>query len=377
MGYLEGWKGRCAIVTTTIYVPKAVHAYMKNAVEFGHANTLFVVAGDKKTPAEAKPFCENSAKEFGVECIYQTVDDQIAWLKDFPELDQEIPWNCIQRRNIAILTAFQKGCDVIITIDDDNYFVEGQDFVGEHCSPIVEGGSPHTELLSNTKWLNVCDYLEDKRKVEYYPRGYPMNQRWVDPKPIYRAEKSSRPIKVNAGLWLDDPDVDAITRLCNDICAVKYTREDSFAMAKGTWCPFNSQNTALSKDIIPAYCLSPNVGRYDDIWAGYAILAIADYFDHATMFGFPLVKQERNPHNYFKDHMVERVGLEYTEVFCEWLRAIKFTGKTYLACLEELVAALEQRVLEAGIAPEFKEQVLGFNKSQVAWLQTMRRMKVE
>ncbi|KAJ1495460.1 hypothetical protein T484DRAFT_1762232 [Baffinella frigidus] len=32
------------------------------------------------------------------------------------------------------------------------------------------------------------------------------------------------------------------------------------------------------------------------------VLAIADHFDHAVMFGFPLVKQERNPHNYFKDH---------------------------------------------------------------------------
>ena len=28
-------------------------------------------------------------------------------------------------------------------------------------------------------------------------------------------------VVVNAGLWLDDPDVDAITRLCNDICATR------------------------------------------------------------------------------------------------------------------------------------------------------------
>eukprot|EP00961_Rhodomonas_salina_P077169 1034879-Rhodomonas_salina.2 len=46
----------------------------------GDATLDVQVAGDKKTPAEAKPFCENSAKEFGVECIYQTVDDQIAWV---------------------------------------------------------------------------------------------------------------------------------------------------------------------------------------------------------------------------------------------------------------------------------------------------------
>lgn len=96
---------------------------------------------------------------------------------------------------------------------------------------------------------------------------------------------------VNAGLWLDDPDVDAITRLCNDIvatefdarpacfCAVhcllaltfwsRYTRDSSYVMANGTWCPFNSQNTALHRDLIPAYVLSPLIGRMDDIWARY------------------------------------------------------------------------------------------------------------
>ena len=98
---------------------------------------VYQVTGDKKTPAEAKDFCEASAKEFGIECVYQTPEDQVEWLKKYPELGEEIPWNCIQRRNLAILLAYERGCDVIITIDDDNYFVEGQDFVGEHTAPIL------------------------------------------------------------------------------------------------------------------------------------------------------------------------------------------------------------------------------------------------
>jgi hypothetical protein len=117
------------------------------------------VTGDKKTPAEAKDFCEASAKEFGIECIYQTPDDQVEWLKKYPELGEEIPWNSIQRRNLAILLAYEKGCDVIITIDDDNYFIEGQDFVGEHAAPILNAGE-HVALKSNTDWLNVCEFLE-------------------------------------------------------------------------------------------------------------------------------------------------------------------------------------------------------------------------
>jgi hypothetical protein len=107
---------RVGLVTTTIYVPKAIHAYVKNAVENGYKDALFVIAGDKKTPAEAQTFCEACGKEFGVEVIYQTPDDQVAWLEKYPELKEEIPWNSIQRRNLSILLAFERGCDVIITI---------------------------------------------------------------------------------------------------------------------------------------------------------------------------------------------------------------------------------------------------------------------
>ena len=50
------------------------------------------------------------------------------------------------------------------------------------------------------------------------------------------------------------------------------------------------------------------------------------------MFGFPLVKQERNPHNYFKDHQAERIGLEHTHTFCEWLREVKPAEARVAAC---------------------------------------------
>jgi len=365
---------KVALVTTTIYVPKALHAYMENAVKHGHKDCLFVVTGDKKTPAEAQTFLAESAAKFGVECIYQTVDDQIKWLERFPELAEEIPWNSIQRRNIAILTAYEWGAEAIITIDDDNYFVEGQDFIGDHVGPVLKGAHEHEQLLSNTKWLNVCEFLKDKRGVPFYPRGYPMHQRWRPDAPFYKNTKHTRKVLVNAGLWLDDPDVDAITRLCNDISAVAYTRETSFTMARHTWCPFNSQNTTLSRELIPAYCLSPRVGRYDDIWASYVCLVIMDHFDHAVMFGYPLVKQERNPHNYFKDHQMERHGLEFTEVFCEWLRELDLKGTTYLQCLEEVIAGIEAKCAASTVAQEFKDYVTGFLKSNKVWAITMKKI---
>ena len=56
---------------------------------------------------------------------------------------------------LSFLQAYEWGAEVIITIDDDNYFVPGQDFIGEHVAPIL--GATHT-LLSpgvtrRAKWL--------------------------------------------------------------------------------------------------------------------------------------------------------------------------------------------------------------------------------
>ncbi len=34
--------------------------------------------------------------------------------------------------------------------------------------------------------------------------------------------------------------------------------------------------------------------------------------------------------NYFKDHMAERVGLEFGQVFCEWLREIPLKVRVFV-----------------------------------------------
>jgi len=144
---------------------------------------------------------------------------------------------------------------------------------------------------------------------------------------------------------------------------------------KGTWSPFNSQNTALSAKIIPAYPLSPKVGRYDDIWASYVIYRIADHLDHVIAYGFPLVKQERNPHNYFADHRAEEHGLEFTDRFCEWLRAMTLTGSTYFECFQEVTAGLKDCLAkEDKLKPEKKAFLEGFIQTLDVWIITMKKM---
>lgn len=133
-----------------------------------------------------------------------------------------------------------------------------------------------------------------------------------------------------------------VCRLCNDIVAKEYTREDSFVLTNGTWCPFNSQNTSYHRSVIPAYFLSPTIGRMDDIWASYVLTRCMHHLGHVVRFGHPLVtqvsclphthgaaltpiclpSQDRNPHNFMVDHEKERIGLESGGKLCSILQSI-------------------------------------------------------
>lgn len=68
---------KVAIVTTTIYVPKGLEAYIQNAQQYGHKDVIFIVTGDKKTPPETKTFLEEARKKYGYELTYLDVPAQV------------------------------------------------------------------------------------------------------------------------------------------------------------------------------------------------------------------------------------------------------------------------------------------------------------
>ena len=100
--------------------------------------------------------------------------------------------------------------------------------------------------------------------------------------PLPRAQSSTRVYGWTILMWMPSPACAtkssqqsailalpflAICFVCVLMVLQRYTRDSSYVMANGTWCPFNSQNTALHRNLIPAYVLSPLIGRMDDIWA--------------------------------------------------------------------------------------------------------------
>jgi hypothetical protein len=352
---------KTTIVTTTIYIPELLRVYAQNAREFGHKDLDFVVIGDRKTPAETAEFCAALSRET-YPCEYLDIEAQRQYLEPrFPELWRHLRFDSIQRRNVGILRAWENGADTIITIDDDNWMMN-QDFVSLHGRVGQTVEMPVT--TSTSGWYNVCAELENSQEQPFYHRGYPQEMRWKEQEAFVSQTVKRVKVAVNAGFWLDDPDIDALTRMHRGIQVRgwKQGSRGSFALEPGTWSPFNSQNTALKRDVIPSYFLSPYIGRYDDIWAAYFVDRIAEHFGEVVAFGDPWVRQKRNPHDYWKDLDNERVGMRQTDAFCAALRSIRLTGTTYHECLGQILAALPEAWPEgakwSGLEIEGRKQLL-------------------
>lgn len=365
---------KVTIVTTTIHVPTLLKDYVENTTKHNHTGLDYIVIGDKKTPAQVGDYCQGLSRESGYQIEYMDVVQQANYLKKYPELNEHLVFNSIQRRNIGILKAYEQGAEVVITIDDDNFIADG-DFVGDHTKYLGKK-SELKSVSTNSGWFNVCSLLHDEIELPFYHRGYPMQQRWNGEEKRAIWESLEARAVVNAGFWLETPDVDAITHLYKPLNAVRYEFEGNFALTKGTWSPFNSQNTALHRDTIPAYFLSPYIGRYDDIWAAYVIVAIAHYLGDTVTYGHPLVTQKRNPHNYFKDLEKERLGMILTDRFCDWLRKVQYTGTSYQQCFHQTIQKLkvEGENNQKSLVEEEYDYLNNFIKGLEVWEQTISRV---
>jgi hypothetical protein len=353
-------------VTTTINVPYAIEGYLNNFLSNNHTGAFVLVAGDRKTPEKVADFCDRLSGRFDVVVRYVGVEEQERYLSRFPSLKDYVPYNSIQRRNVGMLMAYEEKAQVIITFDDDNLVTDG-DYLKEH--EIVGRRVRLPIVQTSTGWFNVCDYLDESAHQEFYHRGFPPGQRWKRASPTI-SEKDVT-IVANAGLWRGDPDVDAITRLHRplNVTGLNQNAPRRFALELGTWCPFDSQNTALARETIPAYFLSPDIGRYDDIWAGYVIRAIADHLGHYVSYGLPLVTQVRNRHNLWRDLDAERFGWQMTDALVQTIREVSLTGRTYFECAREIIDQVEARL---GKLPnsEFSIPLARFLDGYQSWIES-------
>jgi len=267
------------IVTTTINpITKALDKFIQKK------DWKVVVVGDKKTP---------HAEYFNVkEITYLHPDEQQS---RWTHLSEMIGFNCIQRRNFGFLHAYEAGADIVATVDDDNI---PYDSWGEQLLVNQE-----VDVDYYTCDNEVFDPLSVTNQKHLWHRGYPWELVKTKNNVTYLGKQKIK-VDVQAGLWDGSPDVDSVERIIFNPM-VKFDHFEPYCPCQLT--VFNSQNTFVSRDVLPYYMMIPFVGRMDDIWGSYIAQKLRQtnvVFTKATVY------QDRNPQCPFKNMRDEQKGYE-------------------------------------------------------------------
>jgi len=261
------------IVITSIFPPTEA------VIKFSKINEYrLVVVGDKKNPAKWE--CDN--------VLYLPVEKQ---LEMGYKLIDVLPFNHYCRKMIGYLHAIQNKAEIIIDTDDDNIPKlnwKFPDFTGEYnCIPGDKG------------FINIYNYYTDQH---IWPRGLPLNKITHDFSDLFVAMKNQESkVGVWQGLADEDPDVDAIYRLTsNEPCY--FDEKPPCVLDNGTLTPFNTQNTAVRKELFTLMYLPTYVTfRFTDILRGLIAQPIMWLYDYKLGFLNATVVQKRNEHDFMKD----------------------------------------------------------------------------
>ena len=336
-----------AIVCTTIFEPEFLAGYLGSISQHGHKDfvTIYVIV-DKKTPASVGEACEKARKE-GFHVVCPTLDEQVDHISRWGLADDYIPWNTDNRRNIGYLLALEAGCEALISIDDDNFTATDSDFVGLH--QVVGSEVAADRVNSSDEWFNICRLMDANVPGEIYARGFPYYAQKAREVSVETAEAPIT-IGMNAGLWLDEPDVDAVYRLCQRP-KITAANTDQLILDANTWSPVNTQNTGLTREAALTYYYVKmgfplrglSIDRFGDILSGYLTQKCIKHVGQGVRLGTPVVDHVRSPHNFFKDLYHELAGIVLIEEFLPWLIEAKLEGTTPF----EAYASLADQMTEA------------------------------
>lgn len=342
---------RTAIVVTTIFEPAFLDGYAQNLREYDQSDTEIIVIIDRKTPATVAAKChELSAAGHRVLC--PTLDEQESFLARVSPMRGRIPYDSDNRRNIGFLMALERGAELLISIDDDNYCPEGRDFVGDHS---VAGDTLSAGAVDGSDgWFNICSLLQTSTLDPTFPRGFPYEARRRS-RSVTESPATAR-VAINVGLWTGDPDVDAISRLGQAPQVESYTGHAELLLGAGTWTPINTQNTAVVREAIVAYYYvrmgfplsGMRIDRYGDILSGYFLQKCVKARGDGILIGHPVAHHRRTPHNLFKDLYHELAGMVIIEDLLPALIETRVDGSDY----GQLYLSLAERLDE--IAPKQK-----------------------
>src|SRR5262249_15418694 len=322
-------KPRMTIVMTTINVPTLLEGYADNFERHHHLDHVdCIIIGDRKTPHDEVRKLSNRLTDRGFDVTYVDLEEQEKYMDRFPHMKPLIPYNSDNRRNIGYLMAVENGADILVAVDDDNWAMD-EDWYAGHAH--VGLNRRYKTISCSNGWYNPCDLMENKPRQRVFARGYPYNKRHVPNEQTHTFSEGR--VVLNGGLWLNDPDVDSLTRLTTPVVA-ETVKEDRIMLAPGTWSPINTQNTAFHRDVLPAFYFVPvgdpvgglPVERYGDIWAGFFAKKVIDQVDDRITFGRPACDHRRNVHRILHDLELEFWSVQLTDPLADKLRKWKLAG---------------------------------------------------
>lgn len=288
---------KIALCTTTIHIPHALKLMRRM-----HGGARFFVAVDEKTPTEARDFVSD------IDGAQHYFHGDGGW-----KCSRPIGFNTLARRNIAFLEALKWGADVVISWDNDNIPLNMSWFNDFETSMRW----PFNGIkLGSYDWFDPGSLLIPPTRHRGFPHNIPHRKKAthvVDAK-----------VGVVAGLVLGDPDIDAVTRMEHrpDIDSVHAFASSGVVVDNRTWTVFNTQNTAVIRELVPAWFLMSGVGRHDDIYASLIVQRVARERGYHVHFGQPFTYQERNQHNLVTDLRAEIDGMENVEKLANLLDSI-------------------------------------------------------
>ena len=218
---------------------------------------------------------DNPTKTFNLENIVGRPDHliHVSW-KEIDEDLKDKSWiiprrtDCI--RSYGFYYAYKQGFEAVLTLDDDCYSNENQefeDFLSIH----------YTKLnWQPTKWVSTIDNLK--------PRGMPFKN------------KGERKVMLNMGFWNNIPDLDAPTHL--QYKDEEYGPNILEPVPPNYFFPMSGMNLIFRQEITPMmYFLligqGYNFDRFGDIWCGIIVKKICDHLGYAVTAGSPTVRHDK------------------------------------------------------------------------------------
>lgn len=316
-------KATCII--TSIFPPTPAVASFATAAEFDSV----IVVGDRKSPAT---YPLDNARFLSL-----AEQERLPW-----RIVATLPRDHYARKMVGYLEAAAAGADILFDTDDDNCLVAGRrgDIWRADCR--LEIGPAAAGL----QFVNVYRHFTSQF---IWPRGLPLE--CITASAVERPEATPAATPPAIGVWQGladgDPDVDAVYRLtCNRACT--FDDAPAVTLAPGVVCPFNSQNTAFRRALLPLMYLPAFVSfRYTDILRGLVAQPILWAAGLRLCFTAATVFQDRNVHNYLKDFEAEVPMYLTGQRALETAAAATTSTATVADNLRAVYAALER----GGIVP--------------------------